>query len=226
LSAPIGVTALANVIPDMRTLTSLHVGRNKIPQKEMRKIIAIAMRMDSMKILCEIPFKDKTLSELDVSGKNLGTEGALVITEYLDGNEAISSVNLILNYIPVEQAQELVKIMQSKEKLVTLCGLSKEETALDFSRRAGQRLRSGDAVLIANDISDMGAMLVLNLAGNCIGGHHDNYGHFIVTPEGIDFILLRIYVGYVTISPFSSALISQVLLLSPMPSKIWRRYRR
>ena len=45
--------------------------------------------------------------------------------------------------------------MQVKKKLVTLCGLSKEETELDFS---GQYLSAGDAVLIANDISDMGAL--------------------------------------------------------------------
>jgi hypothetical protein len=74
-------------------MTSLHVGQNNIPENEMREIMAImaiAMRMDSMKILCEIPFKDKTLTELDVSGKNLGTEGALVVAEYFDGNGAIS----------------------------------------------------------------------------------------------------------------------------------------
>jgi Leucine-rich repeat (LRR) protein len=51
--------------------------------------------------------------------------------------------------------------MQAKEKLTTLCGLSKEETELDFSR---QSLGAGDAVLIANDISNMGAVSSLNLS--------------------------------------------------------------
>jgi hypothetical protein len=53
--------------------------------------------------------------------------------------------------------------MQTKEKLVTLCGLSKEETELDFS---DQRLGAGDAVLIANDVSDMGAVSSLNVSDN------------------------------------------------------------
>jgi hypothetical protein len=57
--------------------------------------------------------------------------------------------------------------MQSKEKLITLCGLSKEETELDFS---GQDLGAGDVVLIANDIIDMGAMTKLNLSRNEIQG--------------------------------------------------------
>jgi hypothetical protein len=56
--------------------------------------------------------------------------------------------------------------MQAKEKLATLCGLSREETELDFS---GQNLGAGDAVLIANDISDMRAISSVNLLKNGIG---------------------------------------------------------
>jgi hypothetical protein len=53
--------------------------------------------------------------------------------------------------------------MRAKKNLTTLCGLSGEEAELDFS---GQYLGAGDAVLIANDISDMGALLVLSLESN------------------------------------------------------------
>jgi hypothetical protein len=90
---------IPNTLSDIRALTSLHVGKNSIPEKEMREIMAIAVHMDSMKILCEVPFKDKTLTALDVSGKNLGMEGALVVAEYLDGNGAITSLNLSSNSI-------------------------------------------------------------------------------------------------------------------------------
>jgi Ran GTPase-activating protein (RanGAP) involved in mRNA processing and transport len=209
----------------MGALTSLHVKQNGIPQREMREIIAIAMRMDSMKILCEVPFKDKTLIELDVSGKNLGTEGALVIAEYLDGNRtlsslnlasnciggyqdisspftfhatpegrtfvlplyhycsysvlisigpaaiadaikdmgAISSVNLLGNFIGVEQAQELIKILHTKEKLTTLCGFIGDETELNLSKK---NLSAGCGALVANEISDMRALTKLSLAKN------------------------------------------------------------
>jgi hypothetical protein len=88
---------------------------------------------------------------------------------------ALSSVNLRGNKIPGEQAHELVKIMQAKENLTTLCGLSREETELDFS---GQYLGPGDAVLIANDINDMGALLVLSLEGN---GLHAEGGKALAT---------------------------------------------
>jgi hypothetical protein len=56
-----------------------------------------------------------------------------------------------------------MEIMRTKENLTTLCGLSGEETELNFS---SQRLGAGDAVLITNDIKDNGAMTSLNLASN------------------------------------------------------------
>jgi hypothetical protein len=97
------------------------------------------------------------MTKANFSNKKLGVGGAIIISAWLTHKDkgAILSINLLRNDIPVEQAQELVKIMQAKEKLITLCGLSKEETELDFS---GQYLEPGDAVLIANDISGMGAL--------------------------------------------------------------------
>jgi hypothetical protein len=80
-------------------MTSLHVGTNEIPEKEMRELMAIAMSMNNMKILCEVPFKDKTITELDLSGKNLGIEGARVVAEYLDGNGALLSLDISDNGI-------------------------------------------------------------------------------------------------------------------------------
>ena len=55
--------------------------------------------------------------------------------------------------------------MQAKENLITLCGLSREETELDFSN---QGLNAGDAVLIANDIRDMGVLSKLGLKDNML----------------------------------------------------------
>jgi hypothetical protein len=86
-------------------LTSLHVGKNHIPEKEMRKIMAIAMCMESMNTLCGVPFKDKTFTELDISGNNLGTEGTLVVAEYLDGNETLTSLNLASNLLGAKDAK-------------------------------------------------------------------------------------------------------------------------
>jgi Ran GTPase-activating protein (RanGAP) involved in mRNA processing and transport len=104
----------------MRALTSLHVGKNDIPEKEMEEIIAIAMGMESMTILCGVPFKDKTLTELDVSGKNPGTEGAFVVAEYLDGNRALTKFDISKNYIRSDGAKALASALQKNSTLTEL----------------------------------------------------------------------------------------------------------
>jgi hypothetical protein len=104
----------------MGALTSLHVGGNDIPEKEMREIVAIAMRMDSMKILCEIPFKDKTLTRLDVSGKDLGTEGAHVVAEYLDGNGALSHFDISNNDLKAEGSIVLAEALKGNQVVTVL----------------------------------------------------------------------------------------------------------
>ena len=76
---------------------------------------------------------------------------------------SLSCVNLLKNDIPVQQAQELVKIKESKPILKSLCGLTMDETELDFS---SQGLQAGDAVLLASDIQDMGSLSRLDLSGN------------------------------------------------------------
>jgi hypothetical protein len=109
---------------------------------------------------------NQIMLELNISSNSMGKLGAIALADIIPDMGAISSINLLKNHIPVEQAQELVKIMQAKENLTTMCGLSKEETELDFS---SQHLNAGDAVLIANDIIDMGGISSVNLLKNDIG---------------------------------------------------------
>jgi Ran GTPase-activating protein (RanGAP) involved in mRNA processing and transport len=97
-----GIIAIADVIPGMGAMTSLHVGMNNIPEKEMKEIMTIAASMESMKMLCKVPFKDKTITKLDISGKSLGMEGALVVAEYLRDNGALSILSLKKNDLYAE----------------------------------------------------------------------------------------------------------------------------
>ena len=58
----------------------------------MNEIIAIVEAKPAMKVLCAVPFRDKTVTELDVSGQSLGGEGALVIRRYLKNNGALEKL--------------------------------------------------------------------------------------------------------------------------------------
>jgi hypothetical protein len=70
-----------------------------------------------------------------------------------------------------------VKIKESKPALKSLCGLTIDETELDFSSR---RLRAGDAVLLASDIQDMGSLVSLNLANNNLGAKGAQHVAFVL----------------------------------------------
>jgi hypothetical protein len=137
---------------------------NEIGIEQAQVLAAILKEHPTLKSLCGHK-GDET--ELNMSGKKIGVEGAIMLAPEIVDNGALSSANLLKNHIPVEQAQELEKIMRAKQNLTTLCcGLSGKETELDFS---GQDLEAGDAVLIANDIKDNGALSVVNVMGNNTG---------------------------------------------------------
>ena len=65
------------------SLTSLNVGINRIPIKTMYALMALVERKPAMKILCAVPFRDKSIADLDVRGQRLGAEGGLVVHRYL-----------------------------------------------------------------------------------------------------------------------------------------------
>jgi hypothetical protein len=160
-----GITAIADAIPDMGALTSLHVGKNNIPEKEMREIMAITMRMESMKILCMVPFKDKTLTELDVSGNNLGTEGALVVAEYLDGNGALTSLDISTNIIvsgiwmdPPQQGLQAGDLVDGKP----IISIDEDDGQINVVDLNGIKA-------LADAIPGTGAMTSLSLANNKLG---------------------------------------------------------
>ena len=82
----------------IRALENLHIGENGIPIAIMTEaIIPIVEARPAMKVLCAVPFRDKTITELDVSSQRLGVEGALVIRRYLETNGALTSLNISNN---------------------------------------------------------------------------------------------------------------------------------
>jgi hypothetical protein len=150
---------LADTPSDNRALTSVHVGQNRIPPEEMRKIVTIAMRMDNMKILCEVPFKDKTLTELDVSGKNLGTEGVLVVAGYLDGNGALTKLNASDNGIVGKEGGKILSDMIAHNSVL------KELDVSSNCKNYGDD-GPGFAKELAIGISDNGAISQFTFSGD------------------------------------------------------------
>ena len=72
-------------------------------------------------------------------------------------------MNILSNDIGAEQANALIKIMESKSNLTTLCGFSGDETELDLSEKD---LTAGCALLVANAIKNNEALVKLVLKKN------------------------------------------------------------
>jgi hypothetical protein len=160
---PDGIVAVVAALKDNTTLSSLHVGQNGIPKKEMKEIMAIATNKESMAVLCGVPFKDKAVTELDISGKQLGDEGALVVAQYLDDNGTSSIANILGNNIGMKQLAKLQELMNSKPNLVSLCGIGDDTTEVDLS---DLRLDAGDATILASELPSKRALSKFTFVGN------------------------------------------------------------
>merc|ERR1719160_2263804 len=84
-----------------------------------------------------------------------------MLAAFLPKCQAISNVNILSNGIGVEQANELIKIMESHNNLKTLCGFSGDETELDLSNK---NLSAGCGVLVANEVKNNGALTTLDIS--------------------------------------------------------------
>jgi hypothetical protein len=92
--------------------------------------------------------------------------GITALTNAIPDMGAISSVNLLLNEIGVDQAEDLVGILKEHPTLKSLCGNKGNETELDMS---GKMRGAGDAIMLVPDIIDNGALTSLSLGSNGLG---------------------------------------------------------
>ena len=87
----------------------------------MKEIIAMCASKPTMKVLCEVPFKDKAITELDLSGKSLGTEGALVVSYYLENNVAMTSLDLSKNNLGAAGAKHVAAAIKDHVSALPWC---------------------------------------------------------------------------------------------------------
>jgi hypothetical protein len=113
------------------------------------------------------------MTEADLSNKNLGVGGAIIVGAWISykDNGAILSVNLLKNGIGVDQAKDLVIILKEHPTLKSLCGNKGNETELDMS---GKMDGAEDAIMLAAEVVDNGALSSLNLSSNQLTGSYGN----------------------------------------------------
>jgi hypothetical protein len=89
------------------------------------------------------------------------SSGVIALANAIKDMRAISSVNLLMNNIPMEQAKALASILKEHPTLKSLCGNSGEEAELDMS---GKEIEAEGAIMLAPEIA--GTLSVLSLKKN------------------------------------------------------------
>jgi hypothetical protein len=123
-----------------------------------------------------------TITSLNIADNYLSQNGGIEAVVSLLDKGAISSVNLLKNGIPMEQAKVLANILKEHPSLKSLCGNNGNETELDMS---GKEIGAEVAIMLAPEIAGNGALLSLNLSSNSIGAGWDSQRRkMVATPEG------------------------------------------
>jgi hypothetical protein len=97
---------------------------------------------------------------------HLTSQSTAAVCYYPQDMGAISSVNVLGNEIGIEQAQVFAAILKERPTLKSLCGYKGDETELNMS---GKRIGAAGAIMLAPEIVDNRALLVLSLKSNNLG---------------------------------------------------------
>ena len=162
------VSYLAEGIDVNSSLTSVNVLGNNISVEVAQKLAEILKAHPKLKSLCGNKGNE---TKLDMSGKDLGDIGAILLAPEIAANKELVSVNILGNYIGAEQAQNLVKILEEHKKLKSLCGNTGNETELDMS---GKHLGDIGVTLLTPEIVANLALTDLNILGNDISVEQAN----------------------------------------------------
>ena len=99
---PLGAIAIANAIPDMGAILSVNLLKNKICVEQAKALASILKEHPTLKSLCGNSGEE---TELDMSGKKIGAEGAIMLAPEIADNGAMTSLNLASNGFGVEGAK-------------------------------------------------------------------------------------------------------------------------
>jgi hypothetical protein len=147
---PSEASILAALLPKCESLASLNLQHNRIGELALPEGWTVAGDEDGQEFYLGPNGDEEYVMPLDSK-----PDGAIALVNAIKNHGGLSIVNLLSNNIRPRQARELIKLMESKDKLITLCGFSREETKLDLDNA---NLGSGCAMLIANEIEQNAAL--------------------------------------------------------------------
>jgi Leucine-rich repeat (LRR) protein len=170
---------LAVGIRDNGAMTKLDISKNGI-MPEGGKALAKGLKGNQVMTELNIAGNELTLNASHTAYDDMS--GVTAVANTISGMGALSIANVLGNRIGKEMLSQLQEIMRSKPMLISLCGIADDATEADLSDGI---MDADDAIVLASELPDKGALTSLNLASNDLGGYEDKAGYFSATPEGI-----------------------------------------
>jgi hypothetical protein len=90
------------------------------------------------------------------------------------------------NRIGKEHLSKLQEIMRSSPNLVSLCGIADDATEADLS---GLNMDADDAIILATELPDKGALIKLDISSNDIGAEQEEDLQRICVASGIELAM-------------------------------------
>jgi Ran GTPase-activating protein (RanGAP) involved in mRNA processing and transport len=112
-----GIITLADVIPDMGALSSANLLGNRIGNDQAKALAAILKEHSTLKSLCGNRGGE---TKLDMSGKKIGVEGAIMLAPEISDNRAMTSLNLASNRICWMGNMDGIKAISSAIKVLAV----------------------------------------------------------------------------------------------------------
>ena len=145
-------------------MVSVNVLNNNIGAEQAQNFVAILKEHRTLKSLCGNKGDE---AELDMSGRKMGTDGAIMLAPEIVANGAIVTVNIMGNKIGKEQLSMLQEMMQAHPTLVSLCGIADDATEAHLH---GLGMDADDTAILADELPAKGALVKFDISTNMKGG--------------------------------------------------------
>ena len=104
--------------------------------------------------------------QIDLAVNRLGPEGAKALAPGLRDSGSLTVADLRFNQLDTESATMLANI--AKEKKISLCGITPEQTTANLRGEVGKRMGPADAILLTADLAVRNSLTRLLIGDNSI----------------------------------------------------------
>ena len=106
-------------------------------------------------------------AQLDLSGNELGPEGAAALAPAIAVSASVTVTDMRYNNLDTESATMLTTV--AKEKGISLCGIAPGQTEANLQGSIGRRMGRADAILLTADLAVRASMPHLDVRVNSLG---------------------------------------------------------